>query len=624
MKLYESPLRSARVAAVFAAALAALVYANSILNTFAYDDLNIVLNNPRIHSLATLPSAIAAPYWPGEYAKQLGLWRPVTTALLGLQWALWGSNPTFYHVVNVLAHAGVTALVVLVLAELMSTPTAFVGGLIFAVHPVHVEAVSNVVGVSEMGSAFFFLLACLIHLRGPTTTRWPRAILIAVLYTIGFGIKEGAVTLPAVLFLLDAAQRRIGLEDLGPYLRERWRVYTAIVVAAGAVLAMRYDVLGSIAHPFGPLGADLLKSIPRIWTLATVWSNYVRLWVFPQALSADYSPNVIPIALGWNWLNLAGVAMALSILTISLVLWRRADMRKGRDTARIASFGVVWFIITISPVSNIFFLAGVMLAERTLYLPSVGLSAATAWLFVRYARRRPRVAPALLVLCLALLSLRTWTRTPTWKTNNTVFGRMIADHPESGRSQWVLGDLFMGQGRVHQALVSYRAAIDILGTEYPLLTEIARKLIVLRRYSAAKGLLTYAWRERPKLTVAPSDLAVIASDQGNAHETEHWCDIALHDGLNTAVCYHLLAWAYATEGRWNAAAEAREKAIARGQGDYWQQWESLGYLQWHRGDTAAARTAFDSAVLRAKGSIALKQVDSLEQALLGPSSAKRR
>jgi tetratricopeptide (TPR) repeat protein len=624
MKTFESPFRSARAAAVFAGALAALVYANSLLNAFAYDDLNIIVNNPVLHTLATLPHAIAAPYWPGEFAKQLGLWRPLTTAYFGLQWVLFAGSPVPYHVVNLLGHVGVTAVVVLLLAELMSLPAAFVGGLIFAVHPVHVEAVSNVVGFSEVASSFFFLLACLVHVRGPDTTRWPRALLIGLLYAIAFGTKEGAVTLPAALFLLDAARRPIGFPELSAHLRERWRVYVTIAVVAGVELFLRFHVLGSLAHPFGPLGADLLQHVPRIWTLAEVWSHYVRLWVFPLDLSSDYSPNVIPIALGWNGVNVAGVVLALCVLLISLLLWRRPDMRPGRDTARIAAFGVVWFIITISPVSNIAFISGVMLAERTLYLPSVGLAAATGWLLVRFWRARPRPAVALTVVGLGLLGWRTWTRTPTWKTNDSVFLTMMSDHPESGRTQWVLGDLFLQQHRIHRALVAYGNAINILGPEYPLITAIGRKLMVLQDYRAAKTLYQIAWEEDPTIPVAPANLAVIYSEEGNAKETERFCRIAIRLGRDDAVSYHLLAWAYAKEGRWTLAAGARREAIARGQGDYWQQWESLAYLEWHHGDTASARMAFDSAVAKAKGRLALARIDSLRKTLLRPSQASRR
>jgi protein O-mannosyl-transferase len=617
VKLLESPFRSVRAAAVLAGALAALVYANSLTNEFAYDDLHIITENTGIHALESVPGALLAPYWPDRYGRQLGLWRPTTTLVLGLQYAVAGENPTLYHVVNVVAHALATVLVVLLLAELLSLPAAFAAGLLFAVHPVHTEAVANVIGIAEILPAIFYLLACLVHLRGPRETGWLRALGIGVLYALAFGGKESAVTLPGALFLLDAARSRLGFAELPGYVRERWRAYAVMAGVAAALLWARLQVLGSIAHPFGPLGAGLLDEVPRIWTLAQVWSHYVRLLVFPMDLSSDYSPDVIPISLGWNAANLVGLVLALGVLGGALAAWRRAELAPGSESPRAAAFGVVWFLVTISPVSNVLFLTGVLLAERTLYLPSVGFVAAVGWCVVRLTRERRRVAWGAVAVAVALMGWKTWERNPTWKDNQTVFGTMIADYPYSGRSQWVLGDLFFQRGNPAQGLVSYRAAINILGPHYQLITEISKKLIGAEYYDAAERLLLYSWREHPELSVAPGLLAVIASERGDPVATERYCRAALALDMNDPVSHHLLAWALAKQERWDEAAEARKGAIAQGEGDYWQQWVSLAYLQAYAGDTLAAEAALDSARVKAVTRSGRRQVDSLGVALLG-------
>ena len=209
-----------RSAALLAAALAVSVYANSLVNRFAYDDARVILDNAELHSLATLPGAVFKPYWHGNDGElELGLWRPTTTLLLGLEYAVAGENPALYHAVNVVGHGLVTLLVVLVLAHLVAVPIAFAAGLLFAVHPVHVEAVSNVVGGAEVVAAGFFLLAVLVHLRGPSS--WSRSLVVAALYGLAFGAKESAVTLPGVIFLVDAARRRLDFTDLPTYVREQ-------------------------------------------------------------------------------------------------------------------------------------------------------------------------------------------------------------------------------------------------------------------------------------------------------------------------------------------------------------------------------------------------------------------
>jgi tetratricopeptide (TPR) repeat protein len=623
VKLYESPLRSARVAAVFSAGLAALVYANSLRNDFAYDDVHIIQENPDLQSLETLPRALIEPYWPGEFAKQLGLWRPTTTAVLGVEYAVSGKDPLLYHFVNVLAHALTTALVVLVLSELMSLAAAFFGGVVFAVHPVHVEAVANVIGIAELLPAALFLVAVLIHLRGPDRTGWGRALAIGGLYAVAFGAKESAVTLPGVLFLVDAARRRIGFGELPDYVRRRWRPYLAMVVVAVVMVSIRFRILGSVAHPFAPLGADLLEEIPRIWTLSEVWSHYVRLLVFPMDLSADYSPNVIPISTGWHAANLVGLILTLGLLVGSIVAWRRPEMARGSATPRALAFGVVWFMIVISPVSNVLFLSGVLLAERNLYLPSVGFAAAFGWFALWVARERPRLSWVLVTAAVSLMGWRTWTRNPTWRDNTTVFGRMIADYPHSGRSQWVLGGLFFQRGRPKQGLVSYRAAINILGAHYPLLVEISRELIAAQYYYGAERLLLQAWQAHPELPSAPTLLAVVYSEEGKPEETERFCRIALALDDTDAVPHHLLAWALAEQGRWREAEEARQGAIAHGESEYWQQWVSLAYLRHQAGDTTAAKAALDSALVRAHSTYARRQVDSLREAFRGlPSTGQ--
>ena len=107
-----SPLSSVRSAALLAGALAVVVYANSLVNRFAYDDARIILDNTELHSLETLPGAVFQPYWHGNEGElELGLWRPTTTLLLGLEYALAGENPTLYHAVNVVGHGLVSQLV---------------------------------------------------------------------------------------------------------------------------------------------------------------------------------------------------------------------------------------------------------------------------------------------------------------------------------------------------------------------------------------------------------------------------------------------------------------------------------------------------------------------------------
>ncbi len=341
MRLGWPPARSVRSAAFLAAAVAVLLSANSVANDFAFDDRSIIVESELIHDLATLPEAMASPYWPNEYGRDLGLWRPVTTGLYGLQWALWGENAAAFHLLNVLLHGVVTALVVLLLAELAPLPLAFVAGLLFAVHPVHVEAVANVVGLAEIFFSALYLGACLVFLKGGQRLGLVRLGVITALFAGALLAKESAVTLPGVLLLLDGARRDVRVRDVLSYLRQRWALYGSLVATAAGILLLRYQILGSLARPFAPLGAELLEEgVPRIWTVASTWPHYFRLLSFPLDLSSDYSPAVIPLEFGWTGAGRLGAFLVLATLVLALGLWRGRRLSAEDYSPRLLAFGV--------------------------------------------------------------------------------------------------------------------------------------------------------------------------------------------------------------------------------------------------------------------------------------------
>jgi tetratricopeptide (TPR) repeat protein len=591
----SSPLRDVRSAALLVGLLAAAVFVNSLWNRFAFDDVLIIVDNEAIHELDTLPDALGRPYWPDAYGRELGLWRPVTTATYGLLYVLGGGSAVPYHVVNVLAHAAASVLVLLLCAALMPLPASLAAGLLFALHPIHVEAVANIVGFAEILSALAALVACLAHVRAPVRSAWGHALVLGGLYAVAFGAKESGVMLPALILLVDAARRKLVLRDVGAYVSERWRDYAVMAAVASLLLAGRYSVLGSIANPFPPFGSDLLAQVPRIWTLGEVWSHYVRLWVFPLDLYADYSPNVIPISLDWNVGNTVGGLVALAVLAVALLVARRLPLEPGVSAAGAVAFGVAWFVVAILPTANLLLRSGVILAERTLYLPSVGLAAATGWLVFQLARTRPRAAWALLAVGLSLSVVRTWTRTPVWRDNGTLFAAMLRDAPHAGRSQWILGDSFLRAGNTSQALVAYRLAINILDGHYQLVSEISQRLMEIERWETAERLLTSAYRDKPELALAPSLLAWVRAQYGDAAGVEGYARASLARFEEDGVRHHLLAWALAAQGRWEEAAEVRRRAEELPAINFWHRWMYEAYSARHEGDTLAMRRAVDSA-----------------------------
>ncbi len=607
--------------------VAAAVYLPSLRNGFAYDDVQIVQNHEELHDLGNLPERLVSPYWSSSFGRVLGLWRPVTTAALALQWSAWDGRPAGFHAVNLALHAGATLLVTLLLGFLLPVGGAVAGGLVFALHPLHVEAVANVVGLAELLSTTFFLAACVLHLHsrereGGRGRQGPGAVAgVSILYLLAFLSKEGAIVLPGVLFVLDAYLDRLRARELGAYLGRRIPLYLSLAAVAALVFLGRWLVLGSVARPEPPLGAGALADLPRHWTALGIWPEYFRLLLFPADLSADYSPRVIPVLLGWTAESVAGLVLGLGLLGGALLLWRRA----GPADAGPLVLGLLWFVVTVLPVSNVFFLSGVLLAERTLYLPSVAVALATGWLAAQLTplrllgRGADGFAGTVLALGLAgwtvWLGVRTVERIPVWESTGTVFVSLLREHPESGRARWFRGDMLAMAGREEEAIEELRLAFRIIGPrDYIFLVALGQRLTEMERPRMAELYLRYAVNDAPQNPQAHMRLAELYRNTGRWREAERAARNALETGAPSAPMRRLLATALEEQGRWREAVPHRRDA-AEAAPDDWRYWAWLARAEREAGMLGEACRSYAEVLLRTEDPGVARAVDSLRTAV---------
>jgi hypothetical protein len=206
-----------------------------------------------------------------------------------------------FNTVLILFHGIATFLVTLLALEFAPVAVAVLAGVVFAVHPIHVEATANVVGTAEVLSGLLVAAAALVHVRGGPRYGLGRTLAIGLLYGLAFLSKEGSVTFLGLVFLLDAFRRDLTFRDIPDYIRRRWLTYGVLLLVAVLVMLGRRAVLGTMASAIYPTGAHVLSEIPRIWTVLTTWPFYVQFLVFPLDLSADYGPRVIPIKCWRSW-----------------------------------------------------------------------------------------------------------------------------------------------------------------------------------------------------------------------------------------------------------------------------------------------------------------------------------
>jgi tetratricopeptide (TPR) repeat protein len=589
-----APRRLPAALAAAAALLAAAVYARALRNGVALDDEFIVQTNPAVHGFGRLHDLLLGPYWPqsGE------LYRPVTLATFAADWAFAGGSTAWMHGVNVALHAAATALVVLLVWRLGGGAwAAAAAGAVFAVHPVHVEAVANLVGRAELLATVPVLLACHLFLSARPRAPAPRIAGISLLYLLALGAKEIAVSLPALLLVLDAVRSRGERVPAPRLLARNLPLLGALAAALAAYLAIRYYALGATV---GTAPAPYLRGLStaeRLATAARLWPEYLRLLLWPRDLSAEWGPDAI-VPVSWAsplaWAGLATVALLAAAAWAS---WRRT---------RWVAAAVLWLAATLFPVSHVLFPVGVMMAERTLYLASVCLAFLLPPLVEGVARERVvvrRAAAAVLAVLLALGAARTWERTPAWASTSALFDTMVADHPELWWVEWKAGALLVKAGRPLEALPWYRKAlVKTRYNHYPMDMDYASLLQALGRGPEAEPLLRHAITTFPTASSAYVSLASLRIDQGRYREAVELSRRAGALRAETALRGHVrhrLALAYDGLGRVDSALAMRRASLAvPEQRRLPHAWYHYARLLAEAHDSAGAAAALDSARVR--------------------------
>lgn len=508
--------------AVFAVACA--VYAQTAGYGFAYDDVKIVQERLLFHDIHRFREILLTRWWAN------GLYRPFTALTLAANWSWGGGDPAAFHVTNVLLHALASVAVFWLGRSLLGVRGGLVAGLLFAVHPVHVEAVANVVGRAEVLAALFAVLAALLYRvdgeladRGEHTS-WRRGLVTAgtlACTLLAMASKESAFAVPGLLLLVDWFDAWSSSRRFAETVRRHWVLWVGAVVVGVGFLTLRASVVGDLSGTEVAPGLEGLGLVDRTIAMLPVVLQYARLLFFPLALSADYSPDFLPAVpelTGGAW---AGLGLVL--LAIGAGIW-------ARRRAPAVAFALGWMGATLIIVANVLVPTGVLLAERTLYLPSIGAVLLVAWALSRIAQHRPVLAGAVVAVAMVAGSARTVARNPMWRDNDAFFPQLVQDAPGSYRAIWVASMLSAVAGDLRRSEALLREAIHI----YPLSAALWRDFATLMhdqgRYAESANYYWASWRLDHERVVA-AQRAVVDGIQAGAVDT---AEARLQEALRTA------------------------------------------------------------------------------------------
>jgi Tfp pilus assembly protein PilF len=441
----------------FLAALSILPYLNALSAGFTLDDLPNIREYDAVTKGIDLTAVLATPMPMLAY-----LYRPFTVFTFAVNEALAPGSAAAFHAVNLLLHAGVTVLVFFLAMRLFDARIALTAGVLFAIHPLHTEAVTSIVGRAELLGALFGLLAILaagaIDAATHRASRRAWHAFSVLCFTVALFSKESAATIVPLVLLYRVTRRADPL--LGGMWKEvRTLDWVPYALCFCVFMFFRFLIVGTLAgipdHRVTPLD-NVLAFVPEVVrirsALGVLW-DYFGLLNVPLVLSADYSFNQVPVINTWGDARCLAGLLLLCVAAAVVVSARRPAVR----------FSVAFPFVALLLTANLLFPIGTVKAERLLYLPSVGWTLLVATGIDKLLRtpRYRAVGTALALLIMVALAARTWARNEDWKDNPTLFASTARSAPHSAKAQYNLGTALQASDGHGAAVGQFERALAI-------------------------------------------------------------------------------------------------------------------------------------------------------------------
>jgi tetratricopeptide (TPR) repeat protein len=404
--------------------IAFLCYGNILVNGFVYDDDQQILQNPYVKSWHYLPQIFGTTVW--SFVGQAGAtnyYRPLMTLSFLVLWQVFGPLPFGFHLFSILVNTLVVFLVFDVGCRLFNDRRiAWIGALLFAVHPIHTEAVDWIAALPDLEAAVFLLLAIWLFAK-PGPMEWKRQFGVLAAFSLALLAKEPSLMLVPLAIMFEHG---VSGDRQTTTLTEKISRYAPLCVLGVAYLVLRILLFGKVAP---------VLQHPQITWPQAIYSgfalilNYTKLLVWPNRLSAFHVFHASISLFDPRVLSGLGVVL-LCILGIFAL----------RKTPA-AAFALLWIGVTLAPVLNARWMAANVLTERYLYLPSVGFCWLLAWCAVRLWESKLSAALSssarhitlglLLGATIVVAAVRIITRNRDWQNDLTLYTCTLQTDPDA-------------------------------------------------------------------------------------------------------------------------------------------------------------------------------------------------
>ena len=528
-----------------------------------YDDSDYVSDNPQVLNGLTRDGVI----WAFTTNRSAN-WHPLTWLSLMLDCQLFGSNPGWMHLVNLLLHIANTLLLFAIFKKLTAAvwPSVFVAAA-FALHPMHVESVAWIAERKDVLSTLFWLLtlaAYVGYVKRPSVFRY---LISLVLFAIGLMAKPMLVTLPFVLLLFDywpldrfAATRTVKTaggksRKPAPIHDGRAILYRIIIEKIPFfVLAAVSSVITFIVQKVSGavININALPLQDRVANAIVSYMRYIGKMVWPQNLAVFY-----PFDIGnFTYLQITLCAILLLVISIFVIGFGRKQ--------KYLLVGWFWFIGTLIPVIGLVQVGGQALANRYTYISYIGLFIMIAWGLPELLSKWPQRKIALglsMVIVLTILGICAHQQVSYWNNGTSLFTHAIKVTQDNYFAHYGLGISYKNLGCHQDAIESYKQAIKIRPDYDEAYNDLGISYFILGRYQDAIEAYKQAIRINPDLAKAYNNLGNAYTNLGRYQDAIEAYKPAIRINPDLAEAHYNLGTAYYKLGRYQDAIEPYKQAI---------------------------------------------------------------
>jgi tetratricopeptide (TPR) repeat protein len=457
-------------------------------------------------------------------------WHPVTWMSHMLDCQIYGLDPRGHHATNALLHALNTLLIFALFAAMTRSPWRSAAvALFFSIHPLHVESVAWVSERKDLLSTLLGLLAMCAYVAYARRGHVYRYLLVVLFLSLALMAKAMVVTLPFVFLLVD----------YWPLRRTPTRLLVAEKVPLLLLAVCTSIVTFILQQNAGAMDtANPLPVAARLANAAVSYATYLIKTIWPSGLTFFYPHPYIPESggvplAGWKIACSAALLIAITALVISL-----------RDR-RWAVFGWCWFLGTLVPVIGIVQVGHQGMADRYMYLPSIGLYVMAVWGGVEIASAtrsrfgRTHLAIGAVTAAAVALTVTAWVQIGHWRNSAALFEHALEVVPRNPTIRYNVANRLRDQGNVDEAILQYRRALEATPDSIQLNVNLANVLRKQGKLEEAIALYERALRADPDHVLANSNLGSAYRSQGRLDDAERHYRIALRAEPDKTALYNL-------------------------------------------------------------------------------------